>query len=639
MSSLAAKEYADGVSGGFVVSQDEVDEAVAFLGEARRAATTLPHSVAATTMALVDSALAIVRGVGHAEQVERLAHEVASELRAAIDGTDDAIPLLRPSLALGSRLFAQNCTDCHGTSGAGDGFRASNLDPRPADLRDAGLLADQSPLDHFRKIRFGVSGTDMEGFEDHLTDGEIWAVVSYVTRFRSPDANRSHGETVFARLCPTCADDDVTTPAGLTVPNRLADPTQIIKSTDEDLFQEVIRLAAITDVAIDSAEAAAAVGYLRTLPFAYDDATGAARTFALVRTELARALRGAREERWEAAAATVFDAYAAFEAVETEVRLRDPALAAALEGRFGRLRGRIGRGDDAASLVPTYDMLAADLATAQALLDRPSSTVGLFVQSFVLLLREGLEAILIVGALATLIVRAGAPERRRDVWWGVGAAVAASIVTAVLLESVFRFGVAEQEALEGFVMLLAAGVLVWVSYWLLAKIDVQRWKAFVTSKAHRAVTSGSVLTLAGAAFLAVYREGFETILFYKALVITADGQGTGSILLGAVAAAVCLVGIYAGIAYAGLKIPMRPFFGATSAILFYMAFTFAGKGIAELQESQLVNTTLLDWAPHVPWMGIYPTLQTTVIQAALLGLLVVGVMWTFLIPTQRLVTR
>ncbi|MCZ6915501.1 MAG: cytochrome c/FTR1 family iron permease [Gemmatimonadetes bacterium] len=639
MSSLAAKEYANGVSNGVVVSPDEVDEAVAFLGEARRATTRLPDGIAAATKALIDSALAMVRGVGPAQQVERLALEVASGLLAAVPGTDDDIPSLRPSLSWGSRLFAQNCTDCHGASGAGDGFRAPNLDPPPADLTDAVLLADQSPLDHFRKIRFGVAGTDMEAFEDHLADEEIWAVVWYVTRFRATEASRARGEDVFTHLCPACTDGDSTTSALLAAPSELADPARVARSTDEDLYGGVSRLAAVAGVAIDSAEASAAVDYLRTLPFAHEDASGPARTFALVRTELARALRGAREEQWEAAAATVFDAYAVFEEVETEVRLRDPALAATLEATFGTLRGQIGRGDDPAALLSTHDLLTAGLETAQALLDRPSSTLGLFVQSFILLLREGLEAILIVGALTTLIVRAGAPERRRDVWWGVGAAVAASVVTAVLLESVFRFGVAEQEALEGVVMLLAAGVLVWVSYWLLAKVDVQRWKAFVTSKAHKAVTSGSVLTLAGAAFLAVYREGFETILFYKALIITADGQGAGSILLGAVAATACLVGIYAGIAYAGLRIPMRPFFGATSAILFYMAFTFAGKGIAELQQSRLVNTTLLDWAPHVPWMGIYPTLQTIVIQAALLGLLAFGVMWTFLMQPQRVAAR
>jgi high-affinity iron transporter len=148
-----------------------------------------------------------------------------------------------------------------------------------------------------------------------------------------------------------------------------------------------------------------------------------------------------------------------------------------------------------------------------------------------------------------------------------------------------------------------------------------------------------MVTLAGAAFLAVYREGFETVLFYKALFITADGQGAGSIGAGALAAAVCLVGIYIGIAYAGVRIPMRVFFGATSAILFYMAFTFAGKGIAELQESQLINITLLDWAPHVPWMGVYPTLQTTVIQVGLLGLLMFGVVWTFVMQPRRLAAR
>jgi high-affinity iron transporter len=640
MTSLAAKEYADGVTGGKIVSQEEVDEATQFLGEARRATRELPDVVRGLAAGLIDSALAVVQSTGPAVEISRFAEGVAAHLREALGAVEDSPPSLRPPLALGKRLFLQNCTECHGGAGAGDGHRAPGLDPPPADLTEAMALADQAPLDHFRKIRFGVSGTDMDGFEDLLEDEEIWAVTWYVTRLRADDQTRERGEAVFQRLCRECQGPDDHGTAGLVAaPAALADPTAVATATDVDLGAIVLREAASAGVPITNSDADAVVSYLRTLPFAHEDASGARRAFAMAHTELARAVREAREERFDQASALVFDAYAAFEAVEADVRLRDPALVTSLEASFAELRARLARGDRAEELTQSYRALDAELRAAQSLLESPSSTVGLFLQSFVLLVREGLEAILIVGALATVVVRAGFPERRRDVWWGAGAALGASVVTAVLLESVFRLGVAEQEALEGIVMLLATAVLLSVSYWLLAKVEVQRWQAFVTTKAQRALTSGSMLTLAGAAFLAVYREGFETVLFYKALFITADGQGAGSIGAGALAAAVCLVGIYIGIAYAGVRIPMRIFFGATSAILFYMAFTFAGKGIAELQESQLINITLLDWAPNVPWMGIYPTLQTTVIQVGLLGLLMFGVVWTFVMQPRRLAAR
>jgi high-affinity iron transporter len=200
--------------------------------------------------------------------------------------------------------------------------------------------------------------------------------------------------------------------------------------------------------------------------------------------------------------------------------------------------------------------------------------------------------------------------------------------------------VAQQEVLEGVTMLVAAGVLLFVSYWLVSKVEVTRWKNFLADQGSRAIRQGSLLALAGAAFLAVYREGFETVLFYKALVITAGGSGVGSIMGGGATAAVALAGIYVGISKFGLRIPIRQFFGVTSAVLMYMAFSFAGKGIAELQESNLISTTIVDWAPRVPWMGIYPTTQSLVLQIGILGLIVAGLIWTFgvaprLVPRSR----
>ena len=149
------------------------------------------------------------------------------------------------------------------------------------------------------------------------------------------------------------------------------------------------------------------------------------------------------------------------------------------------------------------------------------SPLNLFIQSFVIMLREGLEAILIVGALMTFLAKMGAGDRRRHVNAGILAAIVASLLTALALETVFHLSPAHQEALEGATMVVATAVLFYVSYWLLSKMEVVKWNHFVKSKVHDAVTSGSALALASAAFLAVYREGFETVLFYKALIISA----------------------------------------------------------------------------------------------------------------------
>ena len=239
------------------------------------------------------------------------------------------------------------------------------------------------------------------------------------------------------------------------------------------------------------------------------------------------------------------------------------------------------------------------------------SATKLFVESFVLMLREGFEAILIVGALMTFLARAGATERRRDVAKGAWAAVGASIVTAIAIEMLFTITPGQREALEGGTMLLAAAVLFYVSYWLLSKIEVAKWNAFVKARLEGAISTGSSLTLASVAFLAVYREGFETILFYKALLTSAGGGGTAAVAGGMAMGAVALVAVYLAIKQFGLRIPLRPFFAVTSAMLYYMAFVFAGKGVAAFQEGGMVRTTVLEWAPRIPVFGIYPDGRVT----------------------------
>jgi high-affinity iron transporter len=252
------------------------------------------------------------------------------------------------------------------------------------------------------------------------------------------------------------------------------------------------------------------------------------------------------------------------------------------------------------------------------------------------MLREGLEAILIVGALMTFLVKMGASHRKRDINLGVGAAIVASGLTAVAIETVFHLSAAKQELLEGVTMMAATLVLFYVSYWLLSKMEVVKWNHFVKGKVHSALTSGSSLALASAAFLAVYREGFETVLFYKALFIAGGPNGSSMpIITGILLGAVVLVAVYIGISRFGVRLPLKPFFGVTSALLYYMAFVFAGKGVAELQAGGLISTTLVSWAPRLPALGIYPTVESLLAQAALVVLLVVALIWTFLIQPRR----
>jgi high-affinity iron transporter len=364
----------------------------------------------------------------------------------------------------------------------------------------------------------------------------------------------------------------------------------------------------------------AVAAYVATLPY---EGSLVAATFAAVRRQVDSAV-ARRSER------DAFEAYLTFEQVEAELRVSEPGLARALEAEFATLRARAITADSAA-IDSVRTRLVAGLARAEkAVSDRPSAP-ALFAQSFLLLLREGFEAILILAALLAFLTKAGAPERRRHVTHGAFGALVASAVTWVLVERLFEASAAQREALEGATMLLATAVLFGVSYWLLSKVDVARWTAFMKDRVAGALRSGSGFALASVAFLAVYREGLETILFYQAL-FAAAGSGAVAVAAGMVAGGVALVALYVGIHRFGLRIPMRPFFAVTSAVLYYMAFVFAGKGIAELQAAGLVAVSPVEWAPRVPALGIFPTLQSLSLQAVLLVAAGVAVVWALRRP-------
>ncbi|HTK57307.1 MAG TPA: FTR1 family protein, partial [Gemmatimonadales bacterium] len=355
-----------------------------------------------------------------------------------------------------------------------------------------------------------------------------------------------------------------------------------------------------------------------------------------VRAKLGAAVDQAESGQVEAASSTAFDAYMAFEGVEPTLRAKDGGLAGRLEAQFAALRTRAAGGATSKELRDLHGSILAQLELAERLVAERPSAMSQFLQSLGLMLREGLEAILIVGAVLAFLTRTGATKRKRDVHVGVGAAVLASLLTAVALETVFQLSGSQREALEGVTMIVAAGVLFYVSYWLLSKIEVQRWNRFVKEQVEEALSGGSALALASVAFLAVYREGFETVLFYKALFLAGGVGAVGPVTAGIVVGGVILALVYVGIERFGVRLPLKPFFAITSGFLYYMAFVFAGKGIAELQGGDYISVTPFRPEIRFPTLGIYSTWETLGVQFLLLAAFVGAMVWTFVIEPRRL---
>ena len=458
------------------------------------------------------------------------------------------------------------------------------------------------------------------------------------------DPSPATGARIYATLCASChgpqGRGDGPVAAQLDPrPADLRDSVRLASSTPLDFYLRITHGVPGTAMpSFDSLLSSAQRWDVTAHVYALSDSSAAragarggriAVVFGTVRGLLGQAREAARRGDHDDAGRGVFDAYMAFEGVERNLEAIEPSLVSRVEERFALMRQAALGGAGGPSLQRADAELAAVLADAEDALTAGRSRAGLFAESFLLLLREGFEAILVIGAIMAVLLKTGARERQREVRWGVGLAVAASVATAAVLEWLFRVTPAQREALEGGVMVFAAALLFYASFWLLSKVELAAWTRFVRQRIQKAVEHGSGLALAGVAFLAVYREGFETVLFYKALFVTGGGAGAPAIMAGLVLAFVLLVAVYVGIERFGLRVPMRPFFAVTGATLAYMAFVFAGKGVKELQEGGYVPTTLVRGVGRHDMLGLYPTWESLGLQAVILAAILGALTWTF----------
>ena len=251
---------------------------------------------------------------------------------------------------------------------------------------------------------------------------------------------------------------------------------------------------------------------------------------------------------------------------------------------------------------------------------------GTFVQSAAILLREGLEALLVIAALAAYLKKTGASARLSALYGGALFAILASIFAAWLFE-LFNNG-AHSDLMEAGIIACAAGLMLYVSGWLMLRQDPRAWQGFLKTKADEALAKQTGIAVALLAFLAVFREGAESVLFVHALASTSGGW-SAELLAGLLAGAAGLVVLFGAINFVAQRLPLRPLFIATSAFLFFMAIKFIGQAIQELQEQMIVPYTELKGASALTSIGFNPTLeavgtQLIVIALAILTLVMLG---------------
>ena len=345
----------------------------------------------------------------------------------------------------------------------------------------------------------------------------------------------------------------------------------------------------------------------------------------------------------QAAYASARSAYLdSYEYVEIPLRAIAPDFTFEVEYQFATLRNQINDGATIEDISTTIISLERSLDESERLVSGTGTIAPMiaFISSFSIIFREGLEAVLILGAIITYLEASRNHKFKKYVHYGIGLAIGATAVTWVIASYIIEISGANRELIEAIAALSATAVLFYVSFWILNKIEHKRWMEFVKAKVFQASAAGGTSVFIMLSFFTVYREGFETVLFYQAMFSFAKYMEL-YVGLGFILGIVSLLGIYFGFRKLGKRLPLRALFGLTMGIGAYLSIAFLGNAIREFQVLDFIPyTSMLGTVPRLDinvatMTGIYPTLETTVGQIVLLAVYLVASLYVLVLRPKR----
>ena len=587
-------DYGKSVKDGKVVSPAEYAEMLEFAQAAERQLAELPASsgkprllkgAAALRSVIAEKAAAVTV----ADQARALAGELVANYPVPM------APTRLPDIKLGASLFQAQCSACHGATGHSDGPLAATLSPAPIVLADHGRAQERSVFAIQQILTHGVDGTAMPAF-GHLSEQERWSIAYFASTLAYTDAERQAGAKLWAA-----------TPAlHKSVPN--------LASLSQNSETALAKTAG-------AAVARPLTAYLRTAPEAVQ--ASVIDTLPIAKTKLSDSL--AALDRGDRATATrlALSAYLdGFEPVEPALAAKDKQLFEEIEKSMGSYRVAVNAGHTEEAHV-LEKKLQALLVNAQDALGNANDPWSTFIGAFTILLREGLEALLVVVAMIAFLKKADRRDVLPYVHGGWVAALAAGGLTWGIATYLVDLSGAGREMTEGFSAIFAAVVLLSVGIWMHQKSLAGRWQAYVKEKLPSALNKSSASMLFVLSFVTVYREVFETVLFYAAL--WSDGNGI-YMLAGLGAGVVVLVGIGLVLLRTSARLPISQFFAFSSALVAILATVLMGKGVAALQKVGFIGMTPVA-SPRIDLIGLYPSMQTILAQAAIVIIIALSVIY------------
>jgi high-affinity iron transporter len=598
-------DYRNAVQGGKIVNPDEYQEMSEFAARSLDLFRQLQSAEGdkAGIQKELNALAAHIKNKTGEDAVPELAQQIKDRLIKTYNIV--TYPKALPSYPSARTIYLENCAQCHGEAGRGDGPGRESMNPKtpaPANFTDAEFMAGLSPFKVYNTTTFGIDNTAMASFAA-LPDDQRWQLAFYVMALRFSAEAASAGEAWLKGKTPPA---DVTSIATLAT------------SSDDELAEKIKQ-------SLPGSPMNEVLAYLRRglLEKTSTDPLLIART--LLGEAATIYSQGDKQKAYQKAIEAYLDG---FEMAEPALFAKDASLGRSLEAQFTQFRNSIRQGVSNEEIQKQRLAIETRLDQAAYMLGETSDFAGYyaFLNSALIILREGLEAALILAAIMAMLRVMGAAHAVRYIHFGWILALGAGVVTWLAAQTVLTFSGQHRESMEGFISIFAAAALFYVGYWLHTRSEARRWQSFIQDRVQNVLSSKRILGLIGVSFFAVYREAFEVVLFYQALWLQ-NAEGHQAIIGGFLAGVVALLVATFAIFKLGVRIPLKYFFGITGTLLYIMAFIFAGTGINQLQAAGWVPATPLEFPPALPLLGIYPTLETLAVQALLLCAFIATSFW------------
>ncbi|MDB5037969.1 MAG: iron permease, partial [Bacteriovoracaceae bacterium] len=557
-----AGDYGGAVKDGKILVQSEFDEQKEFVATALEIGSALSK----------DSAyLPVKKDLSKLQKLISSKADVADVSSLAIQIKKNVLqisklpvaPIHWPNLQNGKKIFEGQCATCHGMTGEGNGPLAKNFKPQPRNFLDEDMK-NMSPFHAFNVVKLGIPGTGMLPFPQ-LSDAETWDISFYLLSLRSKGLPKSAEAS--ASL------EEVSTLSDVQLLNKL--------SGDESSKQK-----ALAALRLKSAE-----NIPSSLPLARSLLSNAEKAY----------LAGSKPEARKFALAAYLEGV---EPIEPQLRATHSGLTNDLEKAMAQVRSVIEASKPSDEIHQKIQFANLQISNAEIALQKNETSVWMiFSIAAGIVFREGFEAVLIIMAILGVIRAASAKKAARFVHGGWLIAILIGVAAWFFSGWMIYISGAQRELSEGIGSLLAVAVLLYMGFWLHSKTEIRRWTAFINGKVKKALEGSSRWGLFALAFVAVFREALETVLFMRALTLEGD-RASELAMLGGVATSFVAIFI---LAWAFLKysvsLPVRQLFAISSWIMVGLSIILIGKGLHSFQEMGFVSVTSISLPLEIPFVG------------------------------------